>query len=226
MGINILQLVPADLASETNFMMMTVEVVNVQCIFHCTGGSELNRECREYVQQHGNLSCGEVFTSRPGKLPCKVVVHTVGPVWHDGKRDEEKELERAVHGALKACRDYKTVALPAVSCGIYGFPVDLAAKITIRKIRDFMTTDSSLSRVDIVVTKKDVISEFHRALVTTFGADKVSDLNQTLVSSAADSGCTYFPANKCSLRCFEFALLKRQYDKEMNIRTRQPKPDQ
>jgi len=145
------------------------------------GGVELKRQCREFVQKHGNLSCGEVFTSSSGKLPCKFVVHTVGPVWHSGKRNEERDLEKAVHGALEACRSYHTVALPAISCGIFGFPHDLAAKITVKKIQDFMTTDSSVSRVDVVITRKDVISEFRSALVTTFGTDKVS--------SAADSGC-------------------------------------
>jgi len=149
----------------------------------------LNRQCREYVQRHGNLSCGEVFTSSSGKLPCKAVVHTVGPVWHDGKRNEERELERAVYGALDACKKFKSVALPAVSCGVFGFPYDRAARITVREIRDFMRTESSVSRVDVVVTKKDVISEFHRALVAEFGVDKVSKLLESAELSAADSGC-------------------------------------
>jgi len=160
-----------------------------------TGGAELNRQCQEYVQVHGNLSCGEVFTSSSGKLPCKVVVHTVGPVWHDGKRNEEKDLEKALYGALEACKNYKTVALPAVSCGVFGFPHNLAAKITIRKVQDFMMTDSSVSRVDIVVTRKDVMSEFHSAFMTAFGMEKVSSLIQTSASAAADSGYNYFSAD-------------------------------
>jgi len=161
-------------------------------VFTVTGGAELNKQCREYVQEHGSLSCGEVFMSSPGKLPCKVVVHTVGPVWHDGKRNEETDLEKAVQGALEACQKYRTVALPAVSCGVFGFPHDLAADITVRTLRDFMMTDSCVSRVD-VVTKKDMIAKFHRALITTFGTEKVLSLNSTVLSlSAADSGSNYF----------------------------------
>jgi len=129
-------------------------------------------------------------------------VHTVGPVWHDGKRNEEKDLEKAVDGALKASRRYETVVLPAVSCGVFGFPHDLAAKITVNTIRDFMKTDSSVSRVDVVVTRKDVISEFHKALAATFGTEKVSNMTLTLASSAADSGCNYFPVKKCRLQLF------------------------
>ena len=135
------------------------------------------------------------------------MVHTVGPVWHDGKMNEERDLEKAVYGALEACKKYNTVALPAVSCGVFGFPHTLAAKITVRKIRDFMTTDSSISRIDVVVTRRDVISEFHRVLVTTFGPEKVSNLNMTAMSSSAtESGSNCFPANNgCRLCYFEFA---------------------
>lgn len=164
-------------------------VINVHCSSDYVGGSELDRQCQDYIRQHGSLSCGDVFTSGSGRLPCKVVVHTVGPIWHDGKRNEERDLEKAVREALFACRKYKTVALPAVSCGIYGFPSDLAARTIIREIRDFMKTDSSVSRVDVVVLKKDVISEFHKATLSTFGTDKVSNLSWTSTSSAADSGC-------------------------------------
>lgn len=140
------------------------------------------------MQVHGSLSCGEVFTSCSGKLPCRAVVHTVGPVWHDGRSSEERDLEKAMRGALEACRKYNTIALPAISCGIFGFSHDLAARITIRQIQNFMATDSAVSRVDIVVTKKDVISEFHSALVTAFGTEKVLSLIQTSASAAADSG--------------------------------------
>lgn len=153
---------------------------------------ELSRQCQDYVQVHGSLSCGEVFTSCSGKLPCSVVVHTVGPVWHDGRSSEERDLAKAVCGALEACGKYKTVALPAISCGVFGFPHDLAAKITVRQIQDFMATDSCVSRVDIVITKRDVIAEFHSALVTAFGTEKVSNLIQTSASAAADSGCSCF----------------------------------
>ena len=153
------------------------------------GGDELNRQCREHVQKHGSLFCGQVFSSSPGNLPCKVVVHTVGPVWRDGTRNEEKDLEKAVRGALDACRTHKTVSLPAISCGIFGFPGHLAAEVTIRTIRDFMMTESSVSRVDIVITRKDVITEFHRALMDAFGTEKVSKLTETFISSSpADTG--------------------------------------
>ena len=174
------------------FSIRLFNISNVQYIFDSTGGAELNRQCQEYVQVHGSLSSGEVFTSGSGKLPCTVVVHTVGPVWHDGRRNEEKDLEKAIYGALEACRRYNSVALPAVSCGVFGFPHDLAAKITVRQIQDFVMTDSSVSRIDVVVTRKDVLSEFHSALMTTFGTGKVSNLIQTSASAIADSGRTTF----------------------------------
>jgi len=129
-----------------------------------------------------------VFTSSAGKLPCKVVVHTVGPVWHDGRKNEERDLEKAVSAALEACRKYQTVALPAVSCGVFGFPHDLAAKVIVRTIQDFLTTGSSVSRVDVVVTRKDVISELRKAMLSALGTGKVPNASQT---SAADSDGNY-----------------------------------
>jgi len=125
-------------------------------------------------------------------------VHTVGPVWHDGKGSEERDLEKAVCSALEACRKYKTVALPAISCGIFGFPPDLAAKITIREIQDFMTSDSSVSRIDVVILKRDVMSAFQKAFVAAFGLDRVSNLSHMPASSVADSGGTYCCVNKFS----------------------------
>ena len=182
-------------------------LLNLECLFDCAGGAELDRQCHEYIQQRGSLSSGEVFTSGSGRLPCRVVVHTVGPVWHDGKKGEDRELEKAVRGALDACRKYKTVALPAISCGIFGFPPDLAAEITIREIRDFMTNDSSsVSRVDVVVLKRDVISEFQKVFMATFGAEKVSNLSSMPASSVADSGGTFSYVKIYIF--FEFLLLK------------------
>ena len=90
--------------------------------------------------------------------------------------------------ALEACRKYQTVALPAVSCGVFGFPHDLAAKVIVRTIQDFLTTGSSVSRVDVVVTRKDVISELRKAMLSALGTGKVPNASQT---SAADSDGNY-----------------------------------
>jgi len=119
-------------------------------------------------------------------------VHTVGPSWRDGKNNEERDLEKAVIGTLRACTQYQTVALPAISCGIFGFPAGLAAKLTIRTIRDFMSTDSSVLRVDIVITKTEVMSEFRKAFVASFGTEKVSQLMQTSARPATTSGTSDF----------------------------------
>jgi len=88
-------------------------------------------ECREHVRKHGKLSAGQVFLSCSGSLPCKAVIHTVGPMWQGGSNNEDIELKLAVEAALvEAARTrHRAVSLPAISCGVYGFPTARAAQV-------------------------------------------------------------------------------------------------
>jgi|YelNatPaOPRAMG01_1025707.scaffolds.fasta_scaffold05291_3 O-acetyl-ADP-ribose deacetylase (regulator of RNase III) len=102
------------------------------------GGDIIQKESDEYIRKFGPLSTGEATITSAGNLKAKYVIHTVGPRWGEG--DEYKKLQKAVHSALKLAVDnnIKSLSIPAISCGIFGFPQDLGTKIIVESIMDFI----------------------------------------------------------------------------------------
>ena len=141
------------------------------------GGAQLIAECREHVRKHGELSPGKVFLSSVGSLPCKSVIHTVGPMWKGGSRNEDADLKLAVEAAVEEAdrRKHRSVSLPAVSCGVYGFPSDRGAKIILSSVRQLLNTSTTLTEVS-VVSGQSVIQSFHDTLTTAFGSSNVKRL--------------------------------------------------
>eukprot|EP00026_Physarum_polycephalum_P008916 Phypoly_transcript_09021.p1 GENE.Phypoly_transcript_09021~~Phypoly_transcript_09021.p1 ORF type:complete len:475 (+),score=106.50 Phypoly_transcript_09021:51-1427(+) len=95
------------------------------------GGPQIQQESDKWVRKNGTVPSGKVALTGPGNLPCSHVIHAVGPVWAGGKRSEDKELYGAVwHSLLKAHQmDLPSIAIPAISSGIFGFPKDRCAYI-------------------------------------------------------------------------------------------------
>jgi O-acetyl-ADP-ribose deacetylase (regulator of RNase III) len=100
---------------------------------HRAAGPGLLEECRLI----GGCPTGEARVSRGYRLPARHVIHTVGPVWRGGGHDEERLLASCYRTALAAARDHgaRTIAFPAISTGIYGFPADRAARIAVGQVR-------------------------------------------------------------------------------------------
>jgi len=103
---------------------------------HRAAGPELLAECRLL---HG-CKTGEAKITKGYKLPCKYVIHTVGPVWNNGKYNEEKKLENCYWNSLCAAKEnhVRTIAFPSVSTGIYHFPIDKAAVIAVDTVTRFL----------------------------------------------------------------------------------------
>ncbi len=115
------------------------------------GGREIQEESRRWVQEHGPVPTGQVAVTGAGRLPARYVIHAVGPVWRGGHQDEEALLRQAVWNSLAKAHDLglASIALPAISTGIFGFPKDRGARIIVDTVLEFLHThpDSSLRLV-------------------------------------------------------------------------------
>jgi O-acetyl-ADP-ribose deacetylase len=114
---------------------------------HRGGGLEILMECQKIRDRQGGCKVGEAVITTAGKLPAKFVIHTVGPVWNNGKNDEEELLSSSYLNSLKLASKYKikSVAFPNISTGIYRFPKTTAAKIAITTVSDFLKMNEDIS---------------------------------------------------------------------------------
>ncbi|AEM74859.1 macro domain-containing protein [Caldicellulosiruptor acetigenus] len=112
------------------------------------GGQEIQKESDEIIKKIGFLPTGNAVITNAYRLPCKFVIHTVGPIYGEGNEDEK--LSRAIYNSLYLADLYnlKSIALPAVSSGIFGFPKDRCAKILIDTSIDFLSSiNTSIEKV-------------------------------------------------------------------------------
>ncbi|OPJ79795.1 poly [ADP-ribose] polymerase 14 [Patagioenas fasciata monilis] len=143
-------------------------------------GPELQQECDELVRRNGSLQPGCAVITGAGKLPCKNVIHAVGPRW----RKEEAEkcmflLKKTVKKSLQLADtfNHRSIALPAISGGIFGFPLDLCTHSIVSSIRETLEEsmgDSSLKEVHLVDITQKNIQAFSNALQEVFSDDSSS----------------------------------------------------
>lgn len=119
---------------------------------HRAGGPQILEDCRAIVARQGGCKTGEAVITRAGNLPAKHVIHTVGPVWNNGTRNEQALLANCYRNSLElaASANLKSVSFPNISTGIYHFPKDLAASIAVKTILDFLSTHSTIEEVKLV----------------------------------------------------------------------------
>lgn len=115
---------------------------------HRAAGPELLAECR---QLHG-CATGEAKITKGYKLPAKWVIHTVGPIWYGGNQGEGEMLARCYRNSLALAEQYqiKSIAFPAISTGVYGFPMEGASRIAIAEVNKFLHSHKSLEQVIFV----------------------------------------------------------------------------
>lgn len=138
------------------------------------GGPVIQRESDEWVRQHGPVPTGEVALTGAGRLPCQGVIHAVGPVWHGGQADEDAKLRSAVWRSLELAQQqgFLSIALPAISSGIFGFPVDRCAQILLATAYEFAQQhpDDSPRDIRFVLFDRATLDAFEREFRRQFGS--------------------------------------------------------
>jgi O-acetyl-ADP-ribose deacetylase (regulator of RNase III) len=129
---------------------------------HRAAGPELLAECRTL----GGCEPGQAKISRGYHLPARFVIHTVGPVWRGGKHDEARILGNCYRNSLQLAveNEIGTIAFPAISCGVYGYPIQDAAQIAFKAARDFLATNDEIQKVIFVVWGEDVYDAYRQFL--------------------------------------------------------------
>jgi O-acetyl-ADP-ribose deacetylase len=124
----------------------------VDVAIHRAGGPAILEECRAIRAKQGGCDTGEAVITTAGLLPAKYVIHTVGPVWNGGNKNEPELLASCYRNSLRLAVEngVKSIAFPNISTGIYHFPKPGAAKIAIETVQRFMANDNSLEEVFFV----------------------------------------------------------------------------
>ncbi|MBC7904338.1 MAG: O-acetyl-ADP-ribose deacetylase [Gemmatimonadaceae bacterium] len=119
---------------------------------HRAGGPSILAECREIVARQGGCKTGDAVITTAGDLPAKFVVHTVGPVWNGGKKDEAMKLAQCYRNALRLAVENgcKTIAFPNISTGIYGYPRDAAARIAVTTVSEEISSHTGITEIIFV----------------------------------------------------------------------------
>jgi O-acetyl-ADP-ribose deacetylase (regulator of RNase III) len=115
---------------------------------HRAAGSRLLDECKSL----GGCPTGAAKITKGYNLKARHVIHTVGPVWNDGKHNEDELLASCYRNSLKLAVEHglKTIAFPSISTGVYSFPMDRAARIAIREVRTFLQSHLQIEKVLLV----------------------------------------------------------------------------
>lgn len=138
---------------------------------HRRGGPTIMGECDIIREEFGGCPTGRAVLTTAGDLPAKNVVHTVGPVWTGGDRDEDSLLASAYRESLSLARDrgHRSVALPAISTGVYGFPEERAANIALAEAVGFAKS-GGLDEIRFVLFSSEMYQQYAGLAMSRHGA--------------------------------------------------------
>ena len=167
-----LELVQGDITRETTDAIVNAANSSllggggVDGAIHRAGGPAILAECRTIRAQRGPLPAGEVVITTAGQLPCRHVIHTVGPIWEGGGGGEAETLARCYRNslALAAQHGLTSVAFPSISTGAYGYPVAAAAAVALGAVREALEAGSPVRHVRFVLFSAEDLATYRQAL--------------------------------------------------------------
>ncbi|OWK05621.1 PARP9, partial [Cervus elaphus hippelaphus] len=178
------------------------------------GGFEIQEESRSFVSKYGRIPTGEIVTTGAGKLPCRYIIHAVGPRWAlmDGQECIDK-LQRAIINILncvssKNSMNIKTVAIPALSSGIFQFPLDLCTETIVQTIKFYfqsMPITSNLKEIHLVSNEDPTVAAFKLASEIILGRNEL----ESWVSQGATQPFNTMVVNNMTLQIVQ-GLIERQ----------------
>lgn len=134
------------------------------------GGKAIQRECDAYVEEHGRLRTGEVALTGAGKLPCKKVIHAVGPMWSGSAGRNEEKLVRTVFSVLECAEreHFESIAIPAISSGLFGCPKDVCAAVFRHSIAKYLQDhpETCIKLIKLVNNDQETANIFLRTFST------------------------------------------------------------
>ncbi|MBL4885095.1 MAG: O-acetyl-ADP-ribose deacetylase [Planctomycetaceae bacterium] len=131
---------------------------------HRAAGPTVIQQTNELYPQ--GCPTGEAVITEAGRLKAKYIIHTVGPVWRGGKHHEEADLRSAYRNCLELAARHgcQSIAFPAISTGVYSYPLDLATEIAISEIRQFLTDSSAPILIRCVLFNEGIYGAYSRVL--------------------------------------------------------------
>jgi len=129
---------------------------------HRAAGKELLAEC----QTLNGCETGQSKITKGYNLPAKYVIHTVGPVWYGGNKNERELLKSCYLTALNLAKDngIKTIAFPAISCGVYRFPLEEACNIAMNTVKEFISNNDCIEKI-IFIDINDIIIDIYNQII-------------------------------------------------------------
>jgi len=133
---------------------------------HRAGGPAILDECRKIIARQGSCKTGEAVITTGGKLPARFVIHTVGPVWNNGKNNEAVKLAACYTNSLQLAveNELKSIAFPNISTGIYGYPKQEAAMVAVNAVLEFLEKGSGIEQVLFVCFDEENHSIYKKIL--------------------------------------------------------------